>query len=398
MNYDSTIDTSDSEPQHAGAVRGLDGRDVEDRRFNRRMWIIGIVAIAVIVGLWFLNHMGDEPTLAEGGSQASVVSVVSPGRSTVEGEISATGTLAARREMPVGSVGEGGRVLRVLVDQGDWVAAGQTLAVIDREVQTQQQAGLAAQVQVAQADARLAQANLERALKLVDRGFISDADVDRLTATRDAATARVRVAQAQLSETRARTSRLNITAPAAGLVLERNVEPGQVVSGGSGELFTIARGGEMEMLANVSEDQLVQIPQGVNASVTPVGSATSFTGQVWQVSPIIDETSRQGTVRIALPYARELRPGGFASATIAAGSVVAPRLPESALLSDNEGSYVFIVGEDNKVQRRAVKTGAITSDGVIIAEGLNGTEAVVVRAGAFLAEGETVKPKRVAMP
>src|SRR5690606_36392185 len=105
-------------------------------------------------------------------SQAPVVTVVVPGRSTVAGEISATGTLAARREMPVGSVGEGGQVVQVLVEPGQWVKAGQVLAVIDRSVQTQQQASLAAQVSVAAADAQLAQANLDRALKLVDRGFI----------------------------------------------------------------------------------------------------------------------------------------------------------------------------------------------------------------------------------
>jgi RND family efflux transporter MFP subunit len=367
----------------------------EDRRSTRRMWIIGILAVLAIVGLWFLNRSSEEPALADDGAQVPVVSVVSPGRSTVVGQIAATGTLAARREMPVGAVGEGGQVVRVLVEPGDWVGAGQVLAVIDRDVQTQQQASLAAQVQVAQADARLAQSNLDRALKLVDRGFISKADVDRLTATRDASNARVRVAQAQLAEMRARTSRLNITAPAAGLVLERNVEPGQVVSPGSGVLFSLAKGGEMELLANVSEDELMRIPQGVAASVTPVGSEKSFTGQVWQISPVIDAQTRQGTARIALSYSPELRPGGFASAEITAGTVVAPMLPESALLSDNKGSYVYIVGKDNKAERRAVKTGTITSAGVIISEGLTGTEQVVVRAGAFLADGETIKPRRV---
>ena len=62
------------------------------------------------------------------------------------------------REMPVGSVGEGGQVVQVLVDAGQWVRQGQVLAVIDRSVQSQQQAGQSAQIQVSEADARLAQA------------------------------------------------------------------------------------------------------------------------------------------------------------------------------------------------------------------------------------------------
>src|SRR3546814_17160045 len=76
-----------------------------------------------------------------------------------------------------------------------------------------------------------------RAKQLVSRGFISQADIDSKTATRDAAVARVNVAKATLAETQARNGRLDIRAPAAGLVLTRDVEPGQIVSAGSGVLF-----------------------------------------------------------------------------------------------------------------------------------------------------------------
>src|SRR3546814_10241653 len=100
--------------------------------------------------------------------------------------------------MPVGGAGEGGEVSRVLVEAGDWVNAGQTLATIERSVQSQQAQQLAAQIEVAKAEAALAQNELDRALALVDRGFVSKADVDRKTAARDAAHARARVAQAQL--------------------------------------------------------------------------------------------------------------------------------------------------------------------------------------------------------
>src|SRR5688500_12777976 len=81
---------------------------------------------------------------------------------------------------------------------GSWVRAGQALAVIDRSVQAQQAAQLAAQVESARANASLAQANYERALALKDRGFVSKAELDSKKSTRDAAYAQVRVAQAQL--------------------------------------------------------------------------------------------------------------------------------------------------------------------------------------------------------
>ena len=311
------------------------------------------------------------------------------------GKINANGTLAARRELPVGVAGEGGQVVQVLVEPGDWVGAGQVLAVVDRSVQVQQQASSSAQIQVAQADFRLAQTNLDRALKLVERGFISKADIDRLTALRDSASARVRVASAQLGELQARTRRLNIVAPAAGLVLERKVEPGQVVGGGSGILFRIAKGGEMELRAQIGEVDLAKLAKGTMAQVTPVGSSKTFSGEVWQLAPVIDPQSRQGTARIAMAYAPELKPGGFASAVIDSGAVVAPQLPDSAILSDSKGSYVFIIDQNNKVQRRDVKTGLISESGIAIVEGLTGSERVVVRSGGFLSPGETVNPKAV---
>ena len=301
----------------------------------------------------------------------------------VTGEIEAPGTLAARRPMPVGVVGEGGQVVRVTVDAGDWVQAGQVLAVIDRSVQVQQAAAQGAQIQVAKADANLAQANLDRALQLVARGFVSKADVDRLTATRDAAVARVRVAEAQLRELNARNQRLNIVAPATGYVLARNVEPGQTVGGGSPALFTIASGGEMEMLAQLSEEQLAKLSVGTVATIVPTGSDRRFSGQVWQISPVIDQTTRQGTARIALAFAPGLRPGGFATAKINSGSFTATVLPESAVLADANGSFVYVVGQDNKAVRRAIKTGAVTKQGIAITEGLSGTEQVVLRAGGF---------------
>ena len=147
--------------------------------------------------------------------------------------ISATGSLAARRDMPVGVAGEGGQIERVLVEPGDYVQAGQTLAVINRSVQTQEAPSSPPRSRSTRADLRLAQSELDRAQALVSRGFISQADIDRKRATRDAAAARVRVAQATFGASRARIGRLDIRAPTAGLVLARNVEAGQVVGAGS---------------------------------------------------------------------------------------------------------------------------------------------------------------------
>jgi HlyD family secretion protein len=385
------------------SIHSSDTLVVVDRsRRRRRLLIAAIAAIAVIVialALIYGRGGGDTKSLKTAGAaagQVPTVTVVVPGRSQVGRVVSASGPLAARRDQPVGIAGQGGRVVRVLVDAGSWVRAGQVLAVIDRSVQAQQAAQLAAQVEAAKADAALAQSNYERAIALQGRGFVSKAEIDSKKASRDAAYAQVRVAQAQLGATKAQIGQLNVTAPSAGLILARNVELGQIVSPGSGALFRLAEGGQMEMRAQLAQQDLAFVHVGMPAQVTPVGSDRSYPGTVWQVAPVIDPQSRLGEVRIAVPYGPSLRPGGFAQATITAGTTTAPLLPQSAVLSDEKGNYVYIVNGKNEIERRDVKIGSVDDNGVTITQGLSGNEPVVLSAGPFLNPGQKVNPRREA--
>ncbi len=397
MNYESTIMPDTQAASHPALDQ--DSFGAPRRGFGRIAIVVVLVVLALGLAYYFM-HKAPAGSAAGTASnaQAQSVSVITPGRTTVTGTITSSGTIAARREMPVGAAGEGGRVLSVLVDAGDWVRAGQVLAVVDRSVQAQQVVGQAANIEVQRANARIAQSNLDRALKLVERGFISKADVDRLTATRDAAAASVRVAAAGLQQMQASNARLNIIAPAAGFVLTRGVEAGQIVSPGSGVLFRIAKDGEFEMQARLAENDLARLTVGQLADVMPVGTNQPFTGQIWQLSPTIDTQTREGTARIALPYSPALRPGGFASAQIRSGAITAPLLPESAILSDQKGAFVYLVGGNNKVERRAVKTGEVLAQGIVVTEGLSGGERVVLRAGGFLNAGDTVRPFAVKTP
>lgn len=378
------------------AQRLTDASDATPR--SRPGWLLPLIAVLVLLaglGIWYATRSGGGAGAADQAKpkdQVPSVTVIVPGRQQIARDVSATGTLAARVDMPVGVAGEGGLVQQVLVQPGDWVRQGQVLATIDRSVQEQTQAQQAASIAVARADARLAQAELDRAEQLVARGFVSKADIDRRTATRDAALARVKVAEAQLAETRARTGRLFVRAPAAGLVLTRAVEPGQVVGAASGTLFRLAKDGALEMRAALAESDLAQLKVGASAEVTPVGQSRSYSGRIWQISPVIDPASRLGTARIALGYDPALRPGGFASAAIVSGTADAPLLPQSAVQSDDKGNFVYVVTAANKVERRAIKVGSVSDAGVAIVQGLAGNERVVASAGAFLNPGQKVIP------
>jgi RND family efflux transporter MFP subunit len=389
MNRETPIRSSDSD-----TVVVVD----DGGRRRKRMAIVGaglIAVVAIIIALMMMGGKKEDAAVSGGASNAQVpnVSVAVPGHSSVARVITVSGALAAKRDQPIGIAGSGGKVVRVLVDAGSWVRAGQVLAVVDRSVQAQQAAQLAAQVDAARANAALAQSNYERALALQDRGFVSKAEIESKKATRDAAYAQVRVAQAQLAATRAEIGRLNVTAPTSGLILDRNVEVGQIVGPGSGELFRLALAGEMEMKAQVAQQDISAIHVGMPATVNPIGTTDSVAGTVWQVSPIIDPQSRQGEVRIAVPYSQAIRPGGFAEAKITAGATSAPLLPQSAVLSDSKGNYVYIVNPKNEVERRDITIGNVDNRGVTIAQGLSGQERVVLSAGPFLNPGQKVHPQ-----
>jgi RND family efflux transporter MFP subunit len=362
----------------------------EARSRRKRIAIIGGIAILVgLVALYWWTHRHSDAAPID---TAPHVTVIVPGRHSVTTEIPAVGNIGARRDMPVGVAGEGGLVRSVLVEPGTWVQAGQVLAVVDRSVQVQQANALAASIAQARADAELARSNLNRAKALVKSGFISQADIDAKQSALDGANARVAVAQAQLRQQQATIGRLDIRAPTAGLVLTRAVEAGQIVSPGSGALFRIASEGKRELQARLGEGDLQRVHVGTRATVTPVGTTLKIPGVVWQISPVIDPVSRQGVVRIELPYNAALRPGGFAAADIGGGIGDVPLLPESAVQSDAKGNFVYIIGSENKVVRRDVKVGDVDERGVTILSGLSGNEHVVASAGAFLNPGDKVKP------
>jgi HlyD family secretion protein len=384
------------------SIRSSDTLVVVDRSLRRRRLIIataaGVLLLALVLFLAFGRGGSDEAAknAAAGAGQVPSVTVVVPGQSAVGRVITGSGPLSAKRDQPIGIAGSGGRVVRVLVDAGSWVRAGQMLAIVDRSVQAQQSNQLAAQVEAARANAALAQSNYERALALQGRGFVSKAEIDSKRAIRDAAYAQVRVAQAQLAGTRAEIGRLNVVAPAAGLILSRNVEVGQIVGPGSGALFHLAEGGQMEMRAQLAQQDLAYTHVGMPAEVRPIGSDRTFSGSVWQVAPMIDPQTRLGDVRIAVPYDPVMRPGGFAEAKITSGTTTAPLLPQSAVLSDDKGNYVYIINGRNEVERRDIKIGTVNDNGVTIVSGISGKERVVLSAGPFLNPGQKVNPRRQA--
>jgi HlyD family secretion protein len=316
---------------------------------------------------------------------------VTPGVKTVTSSVSFTGAIAARYDMPIGNDGDTGRIVSVAVEAGDHVQKGQLLARLDDSVLVPQVNRLAASLEQAKAQSDLSAAEYRRALGVEKAGALSAEDIEKRRATAVTDAANVKVVAAQLAESQARLARTRIVAPIAGTVLTRRAEVGMIANPGGDALFRVASGGEVEMRGQLAEQDLAQVKVGDAATVHLTGLPQAFEGKVRLLGAIIDPATRLGEIRITLKPDPALRPGAFARGEVRIGNAQRPVVPRTAVLTDTNGSYVYIVGADNKATRRAVSVAETSEQGVVIEAGLTGSEQVVTTAAGFLRPGEQVK-------
>ncbi len=330
--------------------------------------------------------------------ETPVVTAAAPGMREVVTQVTVTGAISARDEMPITVVGEGGRVAAILVEVGDAVRRGQVLARLDTAVAAPQVGSLLAALEEARANAELAEGDFSRAQAVASSGALAAQEIQRRRSQAVSARARVRVAEAQLAESRARLRRTDITAPQDGLVLTRSVEVGQTVSGGGEPMFRLGRGGAVEMRGRVSEQDLPKLAVGQGARVVVTGVAQPFNGTVRLLGAVIDPQTRLGSVRIELPSDRNLRPGAFARAEIEVSRAQRVVVPQTAVLADKGGSHVLVIAPDDTVKRLDVVLGGTRAGGLVVESGLQGSERVVTAAAAYLRVGEKVRLAPVAPP
>ena len=362
---------------------------------RRNLWVtiaIGIAVVGVVVLLAMrLTHALGVKTLVN-KVPIPTVSVTEVGVSTLPTTVSIIGTIAARYDMPIGVEGEAGRVAAIYVEAGDHVKRGQVLARLNVSVLEPQVANLEAALEQARAEADLAEAEYRRAQAVGASGALSAEETQRRKSATLTAAAKVKVAAAQLAEAQARLARAAVRAPADGIILTRNVEVGQTATPGGEALFRLSEGGEVELRGQVAEQDLPLLKVGQSVNVRLTGITRAYEGHVRLLGAVIDPQTRLGQVRVSLVPDPNLRPGAFARADVTVSNADRAVLPQTAVLTDDKGSYVLIVNAQHKVERRAVRVSGIVQNGVTIAEGVSSKDQVVATAGAFLQEGELVNP------
>jgi HlyD family secretion protein len=197
--------------------------------------------------------------------------------------------------------------------------------------------------------------------------------------------------EAALKELRTRVSRMTITSPVSGLVLQRGVQPGQIAGGGTTPWFTIARDGLVELDAEVNEADLAGVRAGQSAQVSLPGGQ-SISGVVRLVSPRVDSNSRLGKVRVRLPVRPDLRPGGFGRATFGASGAPVVAVPESAIRYDADGLSVMTVDSNNRAHQVAVKVGQKGGGWAQLIQGPPAGSRVVLGGASFVTDGDVIRP------
>ncbi|HZZ33018.1 MAG TPA: efflux RND transporter periplasmic adaptor subunit [Phenylobacterium sp.] len=329
---------------------------------------------------------------------ARAVRVVTLSNVPITGALAASGDLVSREEAAVLPEVTGYRVSRVLVDVGDTVKQGQTLVTLDPALIQAQLAQAEAVASQAQVQALQAADQANRVKDLDNAGVISQEAIDQRRFQARAAQATANAQAAALKDLRTRIGKLSVTAPVAGLVLERTVRPGDMsATGSSTPWFRLARDSEIELAAQLSEDDLTKIRPGMHAEVT-LPSGESVQGVVRLVSPQIDNSTKLGVVRIHLPVIRDIRAGGYARAVFneVSGSVLAA--PETAIRYDADGASVMVVGPDKRVKHYPVQTGQRGGGYVQLLKGPPVGAQIVQNAAAFLLDGDLVKPTVAADP
>jgi RND family efflux transporter MFP subunit len=366
---------------------------------NRRVvaWSVGGLLIAIVMALvaWRLTQaLSAKPEAAV--STVPTVSVTEVSVSAVPSTVSIIGTIAARYDMPIGVEGDGGRVTAVYVEAGDHVKTGQVLAHLNNSVLEPQVTNLEAALDQARADADLAAAEYQRALAVGSSGALSAEETQRRKSTAVTAAAHVKVAAAMLEEGKARLARADVRAPASGIILTRSVEVGQTAMPGGEALFRLSKDGETELRGQVAEQDLPLLKVGQLVDVRLTGMSKVYQGRIRLLGAIIDPATRLGTAKVSLTPDPNLRPGAFARAEVTVSNAERAVLPQTAVLTDDKGSYVLIVNAQGKIERRTIRVTGMVPGGVTIADGIDPKDQIVTTAGAFLQEGETVKPVLIA--
>jgi len=322
------------------------------------------------------NTAAASPDAKTRRSRAHLVTTVTTERAPISARHERPGTLRLRRLVRLYSQEEG-RVTELALFEGDRVAQGAVLVRLEDDL-------LRAELDKARATRAQEVMDVERLEGLIERRAASDDELAQARTTLAIADAELRVLQTRLNYTR-------ISAPFAGVITERLVEPGDFVTKNT-HLLTLADPASMIAEAYVSELVLPHVAVGdpVQIRIDALGGRR-FAGSILRIHPTLSETSRQAKVEVQFEQIPDgARAGQFIRAELATAAVPRLLIPFRALRQDRDGQFVWNINGEGKAAKRPVQSGLRIADAIEILGGLEPGEQVITRGFLGLSAGKTV--------
>ena len=353
-------------------------------------------------------------------SVPSIVVTEAKSRALID-RIVATGTIKATEEIYVQPQVEGLSIRSLEADVGDRIAADSVVARLNDDTLLLQKSQLVAtkakaeaalaQYQAQLTDVKSAAAEAERQYKraqtLGKSGTLSQSSVDQAETAATSANAKVestvqaiaiaeadiKVVDSQIADIDLKLARTDVKSPVAGVIAARNAKVGAIASGAGEPMFTVIRDGQIELVADVSETDILKMRVGQKAKVKVAGSAVSLDGSIRLISPVIDPQTRLGAVHVAIDDDEGARAGMYASAEIIVAEAEGVALPLSAITTDKHGTTTRLVAGD-VVKQVKIETGIQDGAFIEVKSGLKDGDVVVAKAGAFVRDGDRINPVR----
>ena len=263
----------------------------------------------------------------------------------------------------------------VKVAPGARVQRGTVLATIDaREIKARLDSAMAAQDQ--------AQKDFARIERLLQSGSSTRQEFD-------AATTRLRTADASLVEARTMLQYTGITAPFDGVVTRKLVEVGDLATPGK-PLLEMENSSLLRFECEIPEALLDRVNMGSELPVRVDAAGAELNGKISEIAPSASAGSRTFLVKLDLPAAEKLRAGQFGRVRVPVRERPALLVAESAVVRRGQIESVFVV-EEGKARLRLVKSGRQMNGKIEILSGLSGGESVVVRDAHLLTDGVSVE-------
>jgi len=355
---------------------------------TRRIWIGMGLAAAL---LWLAacgeeitpGRTAGEPVVIEGLEVATAEASLLAGAEVFVGtvESSARGQITSRID---------GRVKQIAFNEGESVARGDVLVIIEDNVAGDRLTEAQGAKQAAVARADLAEKTYTRYEKLFAQQAVTPQEMDRVSAELEMARQQLRSAEAAVSAARTAASYARVVAPYDGRVVRKEVREGSTVMPGT-PLLVLDRAGKRQVRAEISEAWAGRIKSGEKLSVEIPALVKRFEARVAEVLPASDPRSRSFQITLDLPEDPDLKAGLYARVFVGQPEVPTVLVPLPAVVERGQLRGMFILDEQNILHYRLVRLGRVHADQVEILAGLSAGMRYVVGGAEHAINGARLK-------